>query len=114
MIRMRARNTVRTTSALARQPGRPRPKPPLAATAATLPFLLDDLAGGDCERAAGLRDERVLQGHVLRADVLERRAVPGDGLDDPRQQEAAVLAHHRQRRAPARLRLDRHPGPPPD
>src|SRR2546425_7890796 len=106
MVRMRARNTVRTTSARARHPGRPSPNPRLTASgAATFPHLRD-LPRIHRQRTTRLRDEHVLERDLLRLDVLQGRAVPRHGLDDPRQELAAVVAQHRQLRASLRIRVD--------
>src|SRR3990170_5532763 len=93
MIRIRARKTVRTTFSFAGHPGRPRPKPRLTPTAATLARLLHDLPRVDRQGPTGLRDEHVLERDLLRFDVLQGGPVPGDRLDDPREEEAAVVAH---------------------
>src|SRR3989454_3047447 len=108
MILIRARKTLQTTPREPLSPGRPRPNPFETVSAATAPHRL--LAGDsrvDRERAARLRDEDVLEGDLLRPDLLDRRPVPRHGLDDPRQDCAGVLDHHAELRAPAVLRGDR-------
>src|SRR3972149_6021563 len=77
MMRMRARKTVRATPPPPRHPGRPSPKPRLAATGAATRHLLDDLARVHRQRTSRLRDEHVLEGDVLRLDVLDARPVAG-------------------------------------
>src|SRR3990172_1628672 len=93
MILRRATKTVQTTPRLARGPGRPRPNPLEAVSPATPagPLLSDD-ARVDAQRAAGLRDEHVLEGDLFRLDELDRRPVPRDGLDDLREHRARVPA----------------------
>src|SRR2546426_6283959 len=108
MILRRARKTLQTTSRELRIPGRPSPKPFEIVSAATaLHHLFPDDPRVHRERATRLRDEDVLQGDLLRPDLLDRRPVPRHGLDDPRQDRAGVLHHHVELRAPAVLRGDR-------
>src|SRR6059036_3285409 len=108
MILSRARNTAQTTPRAARGAGRPRPNPLETVSAATAPHrLLPDDPRVHGERAPRLRDEHVLERDLLRLDLLDRRAVPRDGLDDLREHRAGVLAHHFEPRAAGVLRRDR-------
>src|SRR5437773_2165821 len=104
MILIRALNTLPITPRDAPAPGLPRPKPLEIVSAATAPHrLLPDDPRVDRERPSRLRDEHVLEGDLLRPDLLHGRAVPRHGLDDPREHRAGVLHHHVELRAPAVL-----------
>src|SRR2546425_7218899 len=115
MILRRARNTLHTTPRDARGPGFPRPKPRETVSPATAPHRLlprDPSVHG--EGAPRLRDEDVLERDLLRLDLLDRRAVPRDRLDDLRQEGAGVLDHHVELRAAGILRGHRDLADPGD